>query len=283
MNSLYGTGNGSDGMGENADVWSGASTTSIIGQDFWHELQRPPSNNLRMFCGDANPGCYGEVHNDGEVWMGAAWKVRTKLKNTNGAAAGMLIDNTIFLGWMNAYNQTQIKSIIETQWVTLDDTNGNPNDGSPHFNDIDAGFRQQGFPGLTITCQTPTNYCVTSPNSVGPGATMSYAGPNFVTQNNFDLYAYGLPGNKLGVFFYGQNQTNVAYGNGRRCIASPFFRLPAQTSNGFGDLFFHLDLNALPAGGRSARADVELPAYPRPGAGGANFNATDGLSVFWCN
>jgi hypothetical protein len=126
---------------------------------------------------------------------------------------------------------------------------------------------------------------VTSPNSVGPGATMSWAGQNFVAQNNFDLYAYGCPANKLGVFFYGQNQTNVAYGNGRRCIGSPFFRLPAQTSNGFGDLYFHLDLTSLPAGGQISSGQTwNFQAYYRdPAAGGANFNATDGLNVLWCN
>ncbi len=288
MNQLYGTGNGNDGMGEgNADVWAECIYDSpIMGQDFCgNGCNVRNGNNNRQFCGDCCDGCYGEVHNDGEVWMGAAWKVRSRLENTNGASQGALIDSTLFMGWMNAYNQTQIKSIIETQWVTLDDTNGNINDGSPHFNDIDGGFRQQGFPGLTISCQTPVNYCQTSPNSVGPGATMSFAGVTFVSQNNFDLYAYGLPPNKLGVFFYGQNQANVPYGNGRRCVGNPFFRLPAQTSNGFGDLTYHLDLTTLPAGGQITSGQTwNFAAYYRdPAAGGANFNATDGLSVLWCN
>ena len=51
---------------------------------------------------------------------------------------------------MNAYNQTQIKSIIETQWLTLDDDNGNINDGTPNYSDIDDGFREQGFPGFDL-------------------------------------------------------------------------------------------------------------------------------------
>jgi hypothetical protein len=288
MNQLYGTGNGNDGMGEgNADAWAECIyDTPIMGQDFCGgNCNVRTGNNNRQFCGDCCDGCYGEVHNDGEVWMGAHWKVRSRLENTNGGAQGALIDSTLFMGWMNAYNQTQIKSIIETQWVTLDDNNGNINDGSPHFTDIDGGFRQQGFPGLTTTCQTPSNYCQTSPNSVGSGATMSFAGQNFVAQNNFDLYAYGLPPNKLGVFFYGQNQANVPYGNGRRCVGNPFFRLPSQVSNDFGDLFYHLDLTTLPSGGQILPGQTwNFAAYYRdPAAGGANFNATDGLSVLWCN
>ena len=288
MNQQYGTGNGNDGMGEgNADVWAECIYDSpIMGQDFCgNGCNVRNGNNNRQFCGDCCDGCYGEVHNDGEVWMGAAWKVRSRLENTNGASQGALIDNTLFMGWMNSYNQTQIKSIIETQWVTLDDNDGNINDGSPHFTDIDGGFRQQGFPGLSVQCATPSNYCQTSPNSVGPGATMSFAGQNNVSQNSFDLYAYGLPPNKLGVFFYGQNQANLPYGNGRRCVGTPFFRLPAQSANDFGDLFFHLDLTTLPSGGQISSGQTwNFAAYYRdPAAGGANFNATDGLSVQWCN
>jgi hypothetical protein len=288
LNSLYGTGNGSDGMGEgNADVWSEyIYDTNIVGQDFCGlNCNVRNGNNGRLFCGDCCGGCYGEVHNDGEVWMGAAWKIRTRLKTTNGAAAGSLIANTLFMGWLNAYNQTQIKSIIETQWLTLDDTNGNIDDGTPHHADIDGGFRQQGFPGHTVNCTSPSNYCVTTPNSSDPnGATMGWGGTNFVSNNNFILFAFGCPPNKTGIFFYGTGQTNVAFGNGRRCVANPFFRLPIRTSSFFGDLEFDMDLNALPAGGQITGGQTwNFQAYFRdPDAGGAFFNASDGLSVPWC-
>jgi hypothetical protein len=149
LNDLYGTGNGSDGMGEgNADVWSMYSwETPIIAQDFFGPgTDIRTGLNTRQFCGDCCDGCYGEVHNDGEVWMGAAWKVRAHLQTTNGSAAGSLIANNIFLGWMNGYNQTQIKSVILTQWLTLDDNDGNLGNGTPHLADINQGFVDQGFP-----------------------------------------------------------------------------------------------------------------------------------------
>jgi hypothetical protein len=63
---------------------------------------------------------------------------------------GDLIANSIFLGWMNSYNQTQLRSIIETQWLTLDDNDANLANGTPHFADIDNGFRDQGFPGVNL-------------------------------------------------------------------------------------------------------------------------------------
>jgi hypothetical protein len=288
MNDLYGTGNGPDGMGEgNADVWSEyIYDTAIIGQDFCGVgCNIRNGNNNTQFCGDCCPGCHGEVHADGEVWMGAAWKVRTRLKNTNGAAAGSLIANTLFLGWMNTYNQGQIRSIIETQWLTLDDNDGNISNGTPHFNDIDGGFRAQGFPGMVIVCPSPANYCQTAPNSFGSGATMGYGGQNSIAANNFILLGFNLPPQKLGIFFYGLNQTNVPFGNGHRCVANPFFRLPAVISNSFGDLEFDMDLNNLPPGGHISSGQTwNFQAYYRdPQGGGALFNATDGLNVPWCD
>jgi len=172
MNDLYGTGNGGDGMGEgNADIWAMYMFDNpIIGQDFNGGSDIRTGTNSSAFCGDANSTCYGGVHANGEPWMGAAWKIRTRLNTTFGNAAGDLIANSIFLAWMSSYNQTEIKSIIETQWLTLDDDDANINNGTPHYTQIDLGFRDQGFPGVTllpITITSVTDLPDTQ-NQVGP-------------------------------------------------------------------------------------------------------------------
>ena len=286
MNDRYNTGNGSDGMGEgNADVWAMYIWDSaLVGVNFTGSGYIRSGMNLRQFCGDANPGCYGEVHNDGEVWMGAAWKVRNNLNTSLGNAAGDLAANNLFLGWMNAYNQTQIRSIIETQWVTLDDNDGNITNGSPHFSEIDTAFRTQGFPGLTVSCPTPTNVCLSSVNSTGLEALMGYGGSNHIAANDFVLYAFNLPPNKTGLFFFSQTQTLVPFGNGWRCVGSPLTRLPATTSNSFGDLTWPLNLNALPGGLTMHTGETWYfqAWYRDPAAGGAGNNASDALQVPWC-
>ena len=112
--------------------------------------------NPRPFCGDANPNCHGDSHTDGEVWLGAAWKVRQNLKNSQGDALGSVIADTLFLSWMEAFDQTELKSIIEKQWLILDDLMDDgqvnlckpPTAPTPHFAEIDLGFRAQGFPGF---------------------------------------------------------------------------------------------------------------------------------------
>ncbi|MCY3002702.1 MAG: hypothetical protein NTV21_12945 [Planctomycetota bacterium] len=152
LNVIYGTGNGNDGMGEgNADVWAMYIWDNpVVGAQFINGGAIRTGLNTNAFCGDSSPACYGEVHADGEPWMGAAWKVRANLKTALGTGPGGAVANAIFLGWMNSYNQTQIRSIIETQWLTLDDNDGNIANGTPHYTQIDAGFRAQGFPGYTL-------------------------------------------------------------------------------------------------------------------------------------
>jgi hypothetical protein len=153
LNVIYGTGNGGDGMGEgNADVWAMyIYDDPIVGLNFCGSgCHVRNGNNNTAFCGDCCSACYGEVHADGEPLMGAMWKVRNNLNIALGNATGDATANSLFLGWMNSYNQTQIKSVIETQWLTLDDNDGNINNGTPNFTSIDNGFRAQGFPGVTL-------------------------------------------------------------------------------------------------------------------------------------
>jgi len=153
LNDLYGTNNGSDGMGEgNADVFAlYVFDTPLNGEGFFTNGGAVRSgNNTRQFCGDCTPACNGEVHRDGEPWMGAAWKIRQNLNASLGNTAGDAVADQLFMGWMNAYNQRQIRSVIELQWLILDDDDANLANGTPHATDIKNGFRVQGFPGYDI-------------------------------------------------------------------------------------------------------------------------------------
>ena len=154
LNVVYHTGNGSDGMGEgNADVFAMyLYDTPLVGDGFFGPgTQVRTGLNTTLFCGDCCPNCHGgQVHKQGEVWMGAAWKLRARMNTTHGNALGDGISDGLFSAWLNAYDQTQIKSVIETQWLVLDDDNGDLEDGTPHYADIDGGFRDQGFPGFDL-------------------------------------------------------------------------------------------------------------------------------------
>lgn len=171
-NVLYNSGNGSDGFGEgNADVFAMyIYDTPIVGEDFFTGggFIRTGTNN-RQFCGDSNPGCYGQVHADGEVLGGALWKVRDNLNATLGNTAGDLTADTLLVAWMNAYNDGAIRTVIEEHWLALDDNDGNIFNGTPNYADIDGGFRQQGFPGIDLQLiQIVHNSLGNTLNEAGP-------------------------------------------------------------------------------------------------------------------
>ena len=152
-NVKYGSGNGGDGFGEgNSDVYCNyIYDTPITGEYFFTGGGYIRTGlNTRQYCGDGNGGCYGQVHADGEVLMGAMWKVRARLNTTLGNAAGDAVADMLHSAWMNGYNDGQIHSIIEEHWLALDDNDGNIFNGTPNFNDIDLGFRDQGFPGVDL-------------------------------------------------------------------------------------------------------------------------------------
>lgn len=150
MNDLYNSGNGGDGFGEGAaDIWAMfLYDTPIVGENFCgNGCHIRTGNNTRQYCGS---GCYGQVHTDGEVLMGAFWKWRQNLNTSLGNTAGDLVADTLVIGWFNGYNDRQILPVIEDHLLALDDDDGNIGNGTPNFNEIDDGFRAQGFPGVDL-------------------------------------------------------------------------------------------------------------------------------------
>ncbi|MEO6710441.1 MAG: hypothetical protein ABI054_11695, partial [Planctomycetota bacterium] len=173
LNVLYSSNNGSDGFGEgNADNYGTYVTDQpIIGELFYNNGNFIRSGlNSTQFCGDLAGGCHGEVHADGEVLMGAMWKLRARLKTTLGNSAGAATADLLFSSWMNVYDDTQIKTIVRTHWLTLDDNDGYLGNGTPHFGDINGGFVDQGFPPYVLIPVLLTNVTQlgNTTNEVGP-------------------------------------------------------------------------------------------------------------------
>jgi hypothetical protein len=138
-----------------------------------------------------------------------------------------------------------------------------------------------------FVCTPPANYCVTSPNSAGPGATMDWAGSTSHGANDLTLFAYGCPPLKLGLFIYGTTAAQIPLGNGFRCIANPLFRLGTTTTNGFGDATFLVDYSRHPADAGAGAITIGSTQrfqmwFRDPAAGGARTNLTDGLAVTIC-
>jgi subtilisin family serine protease len=137
---------------------------------------------------------------------------------------------------------------------------------------------------LVLACGTPTSYCASSPNSVGPGAFMSWSGSQSLSANDLVVIASGAPPNTTGLFFFGTTSVQAPFGNGFRCVGGAVTRLPVVHANAFGDAVQNIDLANLPQGQVVVAGDVRNFQfwYRNPAGGGALFNLSDGLRVQFC-
>lgn len=145
---------------------------------------------------------------------------------------------------------------------------------------------QAGTGNLTISKDAPSNYCVLSPNSAGPGATMGWSGSKSWFANNLILSASGGPPGQNGIFYYGPFQIQAPFGNGVRCVGGFTTRLNPPVLSSPGGVFTRaLNFSAPPMS--SLTGSLVVPGttfnvqcwFRDPAAGGSGFNLSDGLSV----
>ena len=95
------------------------------------------------------------------------------------------------------------------------------------------------------------NYCVETPNSTGLPATLVGTGTKLIANNDFGVYAQGLPINSPGYFICSPNQAQVPGPGGSQgtlCVGSSTGRYLSQVGNAgiFGIIPLNVDLTAIP-------------------------------------
>jgi len=127
------------------------------------------------------------------------------------------------------------------------------------------------------------NYCTSSPNSSGGAAVMSVGGTADVAINDLVLTAGPAPAGQPGLFYYGEGEVQLPFGNGFRCVTgSQIHRLfPIAFVDLTGVMSYSLDLAAAPTNAVIAPGSTwKFQAWFRDPAGGAaGFDLSDGLSI----
>ncbi len=141
-------------------------------------------------------------------------------------------------------------------------------------------------------CPPPSNYCSTSPNSAGSGAVIAATGSTSLTANDLTLSANGAIPGEFGLFFYGSEQAQVAFGDGLLCIAggaSGLVRVsPPVVIDPFGVGVQPIDYALPPFDGGSGQIQVgdvwnwQFWYRDPNGPGGSGFNTSDGLELTFC-
>jgi len=129
-----------------------------------------------------------------------------------------------------------------------------------------------------------TSVCSTTPNSAGAGALMGHIGSNSLSANDLQLFTFGCPPNKTGIYFFGAAQTQVPLGNGIRCVASPFRRFHPIQTDAIGDALMPVDLTNLPGGVVLQSGDIRYFQlwFRDPPGGGALTDTSDALEIRFC-
>lgn len=136
---------------------------------------------------------------------------------------------------------------------------------------------------FTPPCPGPSAYCVAAPNSAGSaGAQIGWSGSQSLGANAFTLTVSGTPNATTGMFFFGPGQAQVPFGDGLRCVTSPFRRLALQGTLG-GAAQRTLQFLAPPTSDITAGSTWNFQfLYRDSSAGGAGFNLSNGLSATFC-
>ena len=154
---------------------------------------------------------------------------------------------------------------------------GYPGNSGPNSEGTAVLFSYDGVMGAP--------YCVSTVNSTGGASKISASGSTSVALDILLLTASNVPAGQFGLFYYGPAQTQVAFGNGFRCVgggATGVVRLPVIASSTTRCLELELDIANQPPGSGSITAGStwNFQAWFRDAAaGGAAFDLSDGLQV----
>jgi len=128
-------------------------------------------------------------------------------------------------------------------------------------------------------------YCVTSPNSVGPGATVSISGSLSISTNSTRLQASGCPPNVSAIFIYSRKRAFLPLSDGTRCVGGHIYRLHVVNTGPNGTPSRLLDFNNMPGlgGTISIGEGYRFQCWYRDqAAGGTGANLSNALEAWFC-
>lgn len=209
-------------------------------------------------------------------------------------------DNTIgsskldYIGWQDSLTSLRLQTIFSSGSTP---TGSMPPELAGYSNPASASNTASDHKPVIVDlimptgCQSPANYCIAAPNSLGSGAILFASGTQSIATNDLNLDVQGAAPSQFGIFYYGSSQVQQVFGDGFRCVGAGLTGIyrfaPAVLSDGFGDATHAVDFTQAPA---NAGGGQLMPGstwyfqfwYRDPAAGGAGFNLSNGLSVPFC-
>lgn len=141
---------------------------------------------------------------------------------------------------------------------------------------------QGGWVHVVDLFAQPQNYCTAAPNSVGPGAVFHVTGSASIAADDLELWSTGLPPGSVGVFAYGNAQSNLPFGNGFLCVGGTTASFLPTVAQANGVATVEVDYFGSPSQGGLIAAGSTWNfqfTYRDAAGGGAQFNLSDATTV----
>ncbi len=146
-----GSGQGAYGEGMSDCMGVIITDTSVLALGFQNNCSvgiRDADNNCQYQTSGCS-SCGSEVHACGMLISGCVWDTRTNLLGTNPDTYREIISN-LTVNSILLHSGTSITPSITIDFLTLDDDNGDINDGTPHYAEINGGFSAHNMAGPVI-------------------------------------------------------------------------------------------------------------------------------------
>jgi hypothetical protein len=137
----------------------------------------------------------------------------------------------------------------------------------------------------TICSSGISNYCTSGANSTGGAAIITATGTPSIAANDIVLHAFPCPPYQFGLFFYGPNQINNPFGNGRLCVGGGIYRLGVVQMDAFGIADRAVDLTNPPqaSGQIVSGSSWNFQFWFRDPGLGAGYDLSDGVEISFCD
>ena len=137
---------------------------------------------------------------------------------------------------------------------------------------------------IDLSAGSVASYCTTSPNSVGPGATLSAHGSTSIAVDDLVIDVAGGHPAKTGILFFGSQTDSTPLGDGVRCVNGQVHRLVTLTTDASGGAHVAVDFASAPGQviAPGSTWHFQLRYRDPAGPGGTFFNFSDALTAtFW--
>ncbi len=206
------------------------------------------ANNSCQYLTSGCSTCGSAIHSCGQLMSGCVWSLRNELLATHPATYRQILNDLAINAILLHVGSSTIEPDIVVDYLTLDDDNGDINDGTPHYSQIASAFGAHSMPAPALAAVKFT-YPNGRPDSVLP------AGGTQIAFKVEPLSGFPAPGSARGFVKLPGSAVYVEYPVASTGTNAYSFSFPAGTCGGEATYYF----SAMSTGGATVTSPGNFP------------------------